>query len=50
MTSYSRAEAELAAAGGYGVEAEAARIAANLGPVSYTHLDVYKRQGEYLIA
>jgi len=31
MTSYSRAEAELAAAGGYAAEAEAARIAANLG-------------------
>jgi ATPase subunit of ABC transporter with duplicated ATPase domains len=31
MASYSRAEAELAAAGGYGAESEAARIAANLG-------------------
>jgi ATPase subunit of ABC transporter with duplicated ATPase domains len=31
MRSYSRAEAELAAAGGYAAEAEAARIAANLG-------------------
>ena len=31
MASYSRAEAELAAAGGYAAEAEAARIAANLG-------------------
>ncbi|MBA3021513.1 ABC-F family ATP-binding cassette domain-containing protein [Propionicimonas sp.] len=31
MNSYSRAEAELAAAGGYGAESEAARIAANLG-------------------
>ncbi|MCA0251607.1 MAG: ATP-binding cassette domain-containing protein [Actinobacteria bacterium] len=31
MKSYSRAEAELAAAGGYPAEAEAARIAANLG-------------------
>jgi ATPase subunit of ABC transporter with duplicated ATPase domains len=31
MKSYARAEAELAAAGGYGAEAEAARIAANLG-------------------
>lgn len=31
MTSYARAEAELLAAGGYGAEAEAARIAANLG-------------------
>jgi len=31
MASYARAEAELAAAGGYGAEAEAARIAANLG-------------------
>jgi ATPase subunit of ABC transporter with duplicated ATPase domains len=31
MTSYARAEAELAAAGGYAAEAEAARIAANLG-------------------
>ncbi len=31
MASYSRAEAELTAAGGYGAEAEAARIAANLG-------------------
>ena len=31
MASYSRAEAELAAAGGYPAEAEAARIAANLG-------------------
>ena len=31
MSSYVRAEAELAAAGGYGAEAEAARIAANLG-------------------
>ncbi len=30
MASYARAEAELLAAGGYGVEAEAARIAANL--------------------
>ena len=31
MSSYSRAEAELAAAGGYAAESEAARIAANLG-------------------
>jgi ATPase subunit of ABC transporter with duplicated ATPase domains len=31
MNSYARAEAELAAAGGYGAESEAARIAANLG-------------------
>lgn len=31
MASYSRAEAELAAAGGYASESEAARIAANLG-------------------
>ncbi len=31
MASYSRAEAELAAAGGYAAESEAARIAANLG-------------------
>ena len=31
MASYARAEAELAAAGGYAAEAEAARIAANLG-------------------
>jgi ATPase subunit of ABC transporter with duplicated ATPase domains len=31
MSSYARAEAELTAAGGYGAEAEAARIAANLG-------------------
>lgn len=31
MASYARAEAELMAAGGYGAEAEAARIAANLG-------------------
>jgi len=31
MSSYARAEAELAAAGGYAAEAEAARIAANLG-------------------
>ncbi len=31
MSSYARAEAELAAAGGYGAESEAARIAANLG-------------------
>ncbi|HVI35195.1 MAG TPA: ABC-F family ATP-binding cassette domain-containing protein, partial [Gaiellales bacterium] len=31
MGSYARAEAELAAAGGYGAEAEAARIASNLG-------------------
>ncbi|MDR1710264.1 MAG: ATP-binding cassette domain-containing protein [Propionibacteriaceae bacterium] len=31
MKSYARAEAELAAAGGYAAEAEAARIAANLG-------------------
>ncbi len=31
MRSYARAEAELAAAGGYAAEAEAARIAANLG-------------------
>ena len=31
MTSYSRAEAELSAAGGYAAESEAARIAANLG-------------------
>ena len=31
MTSYARAEAELAAAGGYAAESEAARIAANLG-------------------
>jgi ATPase subunit of ABC transporter with duplicated ATPase domains len=31
MSSYTRAEAELAAAGGYGAESEAARIAANLG-------------------
>jgi ATPase subunit of ABC transporter with duplicated ATPase domains len=31
MASYARAEAELSAAGGYGAEAEAARIAANLG-------------------
>lgn len=31
MTAYARAEAELLAAGGYSVEAEAARIAANLG-------------------
>lgn len=31
MAAYSRAEAELLAAGGYGAEAEAARIAANLG-------------------
>ncbi len=31
MTSYARAEAELAAAGGYAAEADAARIAANLG-------------------
>ena len=31
MRSYSRAEAELAAAGGYPAEAEAARISANLG-------------------
>ncbi len=31
MTSYARAEAELHAAGGYAAEAEAARIAANLG-------------------
>ncbi|MFT4295530.1 MAG: ABC-F family ATP-binding cassette domain-containing protein [Micropruina sp.] len=31
MRSYSRAEAELAAAGGYAAESEAARIAANLG-------------------
>ncbi len=31
MRSYARAEAELAAAGGYGAESEAARIAANLG-------------------
>ena len=31
MASYSRAEAELHAAGGYAAEAEAARIAANLG-------------------
>ncbi|MDR1430949.1 MAG: ATP-binding cassette domain-containing protein, partial [Propionibacteriaceae bacterium] len=31
MSSYARAEAELAAAGGYGAEAEAARMAANLG-------------------
>lgn len=31
MASYARAEAELAAAGGYAAESEAARIAANLG-------------------
>ncbi|HQZ00755.1 MAG TPA: ABC-F family ATP-binding cassette domain-containing protein, partial [Propionicimonas sp.] len=31
MASYARAEAELTAAGGYGAESEAARIAANLG-------------------
>ena len=31
MSSYARAEAELAAAGGYAAESEAARIAANLG-------------------
>ncbi|MGI8458981.1 MAG: ABC-F family ATP-binding cassette domain-containing protein [Propionibacteriaceae bacterium] len=31
MTSYARADAELAAAGGYAAEAEAARITANLG-------------------
>jgi ATPase subunit of ABC transporter with duplicated ATPase domains len=31
MTSYARADAELAAAGGYAAEAEAARIAVNLG-------------------
>ena len=31
MASYARAEAELAAAGGYAAEAEAARIASNLG-------------------
>ncbi|HOQ53806.1 MAG TPA: ABC-F family ATP-binding cassette domain-containing protein [Micropruina sp.] len=31
MASYSRAEAELASAGGYAAESEAARIAANLG-------------------
>ncbi len=31
MNSYARAEAELAAAGGYAAESEAARIAANLG-------------------
>lgn len=31
MASYARAEAELAAAGGYAAEAEAARIAANVG-------------------
>lgn len=31
MTSYARAEAELAAAGGYAAESEAARICANLG-------------------
>ncbi|MDR1833274.1 MAG: ATP-binding cassette domain-containing protein, partial [Propionibacteriaceae bacterium] len=31
MKSYARAEAELIAAGGYAAEAEAARIAANLG-------------------
>ncbi|HEX3197464.1 MAG TPA: ATP-binding cassette domain-containing protein, partial [Propionibacteriaceae bacterium] len=31
MSSYARAEAELAAAGGYAAEAEAARIASNLG-------------------
>ena len=31
MRSYTRAEAELTAAGGYGAESEAARIAANLG-------------------
>jgi len=31
MRSYARAEAELAVAGGYGAEAEAARIGANLG-------------------
>jgi ATPase subunit of ABC transporter with duplicated ATPase domains len=31
MSAYARAEAELAAAGGYAAEAEAARIAANLG-------------------
>ncbi|WP_036921519.1 ABC-F family ATP-binding cassette domain-containing protein [Propionicicella superfundia] len=31
MTSYARAEAELQAAGGYAAEAEAARIAANVG-------------------
>ncbi|WIY81606.1 ABC-F family ATP-binding cassette domain-containing protein [Propionimicrobium sp. PCR01-08-3] len=31
MASYARAEAQLMAAGGYGAEAEAARIAANLG-------------------
>ncbi len=31
MASYARAEAELSAAGGYGAESEAARIAANLG-------------------
>ncbi|MDO5287221.1 MAG: ABC-F family ATP-binding cassette domain-containing protein [Actinomycetia bacterium] len=31
MTSYARAESELLAAGGYGAEAEAARIAASLG-------------------